>query len=513
MNKLFAVLSVLAYLVLVGVALWFGALNQDEGWYLYAARLVDEGQMPYRDFFFTQGPFLPYVYAAFGSVWKTFGLLGARSFTAILGLFALLFATGLARLLVPPGRRTTAALMTFMLLGTNLYHLYYTTIPKTYALGSLLLLSGSYVLALALTTSFPKVLSRLLLLVAGVAMGCAAGVRTSLVFVPFIMGVALLLTWRRHGLAWLAFGLGALLAGTVVYGPFLFSDAAREGLLAANSYHMEREGSSIVWLVGSLSRLVRWYAPIFICFGLALSFPSRNHLSSEKTDDVKSEREFMLRSLFFSFLVVWGVQMLAPFPYEDYHVPLMPFLALVTVSLFVNHLPDRINQWRALLLVLGLTWCMAFSSPLLQEWMTNGQDRLWTRKREQSALAHLRTVAQDIEALDPHGTELLTQDLYLAIETGRKVPKGLEMGPFSRLTDDEWVQLLDHPTAPIAALSGYSFAIEVPSCRERDFDTQMKYWQLVSKHYDRVACVENFGQNSTPLMILRRKVEQANDGK
>ena len=34
-------------------AVWWGALNQDEGWYLYAAQLVREGRFPYHDFFFT----------------------------------------------------------------------------------------------------------------------------------------------------------------------------------------------------------------------------------------------------------------------------------------------------------------------------------------------------------------------------------------------------------------------------------------------------------------------------
>ena len=42
-------------------AVWWGAVNQDEGWYLYASRLVGEGKLPYRDFFFTQGPVLPMI--------------------------------------------------------------------------------------------------------------------------------------------------------------------------------------------------------------------------------------------------------------------------------------------------------------------------------------------------------------------------------------------------------------------------------------------------------------------
>ena len=55
------IFSVVAAAILAVAAVWLGALNQDEGWYLYAANLVSEGKMLYRDFFYTQGPLLPLV--------------------------------------------------------------------------------------------------------------------------------------------------------------------------------------------------------------------------------------------------------------------------------------------------------------------------------------------------------------------------------------------------------------------------------------------------------------------
>ena len=41
---------------------YVGRLNRDEGWYLYASRLVYEGEVPYRDFAFFQMPLSPYLY-------------------------------------------------------------------------------------------------------------------------------------------------------------------------------------------------------------------------------------------------------------------------------------------------------------------------------------------------------------------------------------------------------------------------------------------------------------------
>ncbi len=59
-----AVATFAVCLVLTAANLYYGELNQDEGWYLYAARMVSEGQMPYRDFAFTQGPVMALVYSA-----------------------------------------------------------------------------------------------------------------------------------------------------------------------------------------------------------------------------------------------------------------------------------------------------------------------------------------------------------------------------------------------------------------------------------------------------------------
>ena len=131
-----------ACLCLVFAAVFMGGLNQDEGWYLYAANLVAEGKMPYRDFFFTQGPLLPFVYAPFSFVWDAHGIAGARVFTVAVGLAGVCLALHLAGRLALGGTARTTRLLTFLLLGCNLYHVYYLSVPKTYALASVFVLSG-----------------------------------------------------------------------------------------------------------------------------------------------------------------------------------------------------------------------------------------------------------------------------------------------------------------------------------------------------------------------------------
>ena len=505
--KIFWALAVFAFVVLGAAAVWLGGLNQDEGWYLYAANLVAEGKTLYKDFFYTQGPFMPRFYKSFTWVWAAWGLLGARVFTLTLGVAGIGFATGLARHLAPEGRKSEAELVTFMLLGCNLYHLYYVAIPKTYALAAMFVMMGFFLLAVGKKKIFQ--------LGAGLVLAYAAGTRVSLGVLLCVVGLWLLCARQWNRLIW--FCVGGFSGLALVYGPYLLDAYAFEGLVAAQQYHAARGGFDFVWAVGSLSRLVRWYLPVFIVLGLGVGLKSKLGAVVVQRNDENSTVRLPTTTttiLLWGFLAVFAVQMLAPFPYEDYQVPIMGLLAVYAAVNFTkneNLLPSTFNLQPLtfnLLLVLGLCFANSFGSPLLEKWMTNGQDRFWSLKKEKCEMAQLRDVARRIEAQDPGGKTLLTQDLYLAIETGRTVPKGLEMGPFAMLTDEEWKKLLTE-TAPteckIAALSGYAFAIEPPVCNERSVEKQMECWALLKRNYKLVDREEHFGQNATTLLMLKRK--------
>lgn len=499
--------AIFAAIVLSIAAVWLGGLNQDEGWYLYAANLVAEGQMPYRDFFYTQGPQMLDVYRSFTWVWKMWGLIGARVFTLLIGLAGIVLSVILARRLAPESRRNEAALVTALLLGCNLYHLYYLAIPKTYALASLFVIIGFLFLTMRSRQQTALAVG------AGIFLACAAATRISLGTILPVVALWLVFARRWKDLA--AFCAGALISLMLTYGPFLLNSKAFAGLVAAQQYHAARGGFDLVWSVGSLSRLVRWYLPVFVVLGLGMAGRKVKVKGAiERSEIAEGLREQWngLNLLLFSFLAVFVVQMLAPFPYEDYQVPIMGLLAVYAAVTFVsvnsNTQTLKHSNTLSLLLVLGLCFANSFGSPLLEKWMTNGQDRFWSLKKEKSELAQLRDVARRIEAQDPGGKTLLTQDIYLAIETNRKVPKGLEMGPFAMMTDAEWKKLLTE-SAPaecaIAALSGYTFAIEPPVCTERSVDKQLEYWSLLKKKYELVDQEEAFGQNATTLLILKRR--------
>ena len=501
-------------------AVWWGSLNQDEGWYLYAAQLVHDGKLPYRDFFFTQGPTMPFVYSVLSPLWRSVGsplqgLLGGRVVTALFGFAAILAAVALVRSLVPSTRRGLAGLTVFSLLGCNLYHLYFTTIPKTYALGGLFVMAGFLMLVRGLKSAVP-IVGKVALFASGLSLAFASGTRISLILILPVTGILLLIRFGTFRWSFLWFGLGGAAGLFLTYGLFALDPPSLRTLLAAQSYHAARGGFDPFFALGSVSRLIRGYAALGV-LGVAAPFLACAGRESATTDEAA---RVTLWALAGGFLAVFLLQLSAPFPYDDYQVPIMGMLTVAVAVWFVRsraaepgaHLREA---WFVVLVACGIS----FVSPLLQEWATYAQDRFWSQKKEKTELAKLREVGREIECLDPGGKTLLTQDLYLAIETGRTVPPGLEMGPFSYFPDwptdkaralhvmnrELLSELLESAPCPLAACSGYAFAVTAPSCSETPFDEQKRFFGLLKKNYELADTAAKFGQNATTLLMLKRR--------
>ena len=488
------VLAGVVALFTVVFAVWWGGVNQDEGWYLYAARLVGEGKVPYRDFFFTQGPILPYMY----SVLPIHGLLSGRLATLAFSAFSVLVSIAFARRLVGRERRGVVSLTVFALLVCNLYHMYFTSIPKTYALGTLFVMLGFLLL------------SRGWNFLSAVSFAFASGTRISLVLILGVVGTGLLVS-RFRQLHWLWFGLGGLFGLFLVYGFFAMDPKSLKGLLAAQAYHAGRGGFDPFFAVGAVSRLVRGYLAMGAVMFTAVAIGKSVGLDGDApADRAESLRLRWMAGL--GFAAVFLLQLSAPFPYDDYQVPLMPILAVLVAVPFANRVSDHGVAMRYWFPVLVSGMC-AFGSPLMQEWMTDGQDRFWALKKERSELAQMRDVARRLEKMDPGGKTILTQDVYLAVEMGRKVPDGLEMGPFSYFPDisteeaesvnvmntERMERLLMSAPCRLAAFSGYGFAIGVPKGTETPKERQSRFRAILDGAYRKVDSVPRFGQNHTAL--------------
>jgi hypothetical protein len=214
------------------------------------------------------------------------------------------------------------------------------------------------------------------------------------------------------------------------------------------------------------------------------------------------------------------VHLAAPFPYDDYQVPLYPLFAALVTAVWTRLLPDA-PRWRTALAAGALAAALlaAFASPMLQGWMVIGRDRIWWRLRPQPALLQLREAGQAIRALASGSDELLTQDVYLAVETGLRVPRGLELGPFSyypalstekarllHVVNDPLLEdILAQTPARAAAMSGYSFVMAAPEVRKLDEAVQQRWWDLLAARFELVQTVPDFGQGPTALQLYQRR--------
>ena len=104
-------------------------------------------------------------------------------------------------------------------------------------------------------------------------------------------------------------------------------------------------------------------------------------------------------------------------------------------------------------------------------------------------------------------------------EMGRKVPEGLEMGPFSYFPEmsteeaealhvmngERMEKLLDSAPCELAAYSEYGFAIEVPKGTRTPVEVRRRFGDMVGKKYRRVGMERHFGQNHTWLQYFKRR--------
>ncbi len=479
----------------------------------------------YRDTAFSQGPVMPYVYAAARPVVERWGLGGGRVFTAVLGMAATLLAAALAARLTPRPWKSAAALVAFVLLACNVYHSYFTTVVKTYSLSGLLIVAGVYVLTHVGTRRGVWAAAG-----AGIVLALAAGVRLSAgVLLPLAFLYLLVDGYHARYRLSAAFALGSLITLMLVFTPFILLDAESTRFWLIE-YHTLRWTDSVlaalVFKAGFLSRFVQAY---FVAFGVGLFLVTwwwvGRRVPAKDVEDGGNRFPVLLWS---AAGAVTFVHLAAPFPYDDYQVLIMPVVSAALAAGLVNRLVRSRHEQdgdgsltapvlhTAVLVVFAASVFAAFSSPLNQDWAVRERDRIWWRLKDVSDLGQLRAAGAWIAERTAPDDRLLTQDLYLAVEAGRAVPYGLEMGPFSYFPDwpreraerlgvlnrDMMMELIQTTDAPVAAFSGYGLAIASPEVKELSTDEQDALWAAVRDRYREVHAIPHFGQAGTTLKLL-----------
>jgi len=473
--KLRAILLWTAATLLLCGAVWLVPLNQDEGWYLLAARRVWQGLIPYKDFTFTQGPVLPFVYAPATPLVRAFGLLGGR-------LLQVLFS--LATLAVLRRNLDERDFPLLLALFCIPFQMQFLLTIKTYALAALFLSLGAHF--------WLKQTNRSLALSA-FFFALAAGTRISLGFFFLPLFLSLLGRPRERPRGSLAvFTLTGLATLSALFAPFLFWNAD-SFFFQTIGFHQARDiGIALLFRAGSLLRWIQaWLPALLMCAALR-----------------RPRFQCVDRALFIGVLGTGLMHLFTPFPYDEYQTPLYPVLLL-----WLFRQPDmeklRPHAPRIILAVL----LFSISSPRLHSWIPASHDRLWHSISPETELQQLRRVGRDLKNRLPAGAILFTPDSYLAIESGLEVPRGLEMGPFSFSPDGTRAELLslEQITDRLArsdavAFSQYLF-VRSPEVQPMSHEDAAELRRLIAEQFNLVSMEEAFGQGGTTLQIGLRRTE------
>lgn len=323
-------LVALAYLVR-------GRINFDEGWYLYAARLVYGGEIPYRDFAYTQTPLLPYVYglpqALLSSLW-------------VGRITSLVLATaGLGMLVVVVRRlaRPLTAVLTALLVAAVPPVVYFLTITKTYALSFALFAAT----LLALTSGRPQRIRYPLAVAAASAMTLTRSAGAGLAATVFVFCLVTAESWAvRRNVVLTAAGFVAALGAFILAAPA----SAMWNLIGYHQQLWDGVGfrTRLSEVLGRLPEWFSWYAVASIVILLAVvlavvSRPTRAYCRSQGAIGVGAV----------GVITFLGLQLAASqFNPVEYAAPVYPVavaLALVVIDRFLVDgeivLPGAARRW------------------------------------------------------------------------------------------------------------------------------------------------------------------------
>jgi hypothetical protein len=390
-----------------------GRINADEGWYLYAGRLVWRGELPYGDFAFTQMPLMPYLYGVVQSVAPS--LVLGRIVSVILA------TCGLA-LLVRASRRTggnASALVVALLCVSGTMSLYNLTISKTYAL---VLLCFAATFAALTSSARPE---RALPLACAAAWAATLARTSSL---PLTVIVIVFCLWRAPSTRTRIHVAAVAAGGTLLAGAFVLADFtnARFDLL---TFHQ------LLWYDASAStridtvvteRVPEWFgdypiasASTLIALVLVFVLPRARALLREHP----SLAVMALGAVGYLALQLPAGQ----FAPVEYAAPMVPVLFAVTVPVILRSIGPVVTtsiRRGVALGVLAVTVVVALVHPA--PW-----DHL-VRPASSGGILHQQDVGALVREHTRDGDEVLAMWAQpIALASGRDFAPDVTLGPFS----------------------------------------------------------------------------------
>jgi hypothetical protein len=494
----------LIYLGLGSVLVYRGRVTGDEGWYLAAAKSVQEGRVPYQDFLFTQMPLMPYAYAAALHLVGV-ELTSGRWVSMLLGAGAIVATAGACH----RAAGSVAALVAAALLVLNRNVLYACCSVKTQSLTMFL---TAVALWFAAGVNVPPQVGSLrstrpngsLLRSAGALVAMNLAVLTRLSMLPALVALWAHAIWVHRGRPRL---LVAGLACNGVVAGLIASALSSEGRFwfGVLGFHREYYGNA------------RWEPPYFVefvkgtvanqlvvlsLFTWAAVVRYRRQKGARAPHTKPGAQAAFLLLVLTCYLGTTLLHATRPIAYPIYQVSNVDFAVVFGAVIMEDSLRRR-SRNAALWLGAGVILSALATMPL-QECPIDVKGA-GSPARSVEARRILRQLAVP-------GDRLLTFQTELSLGTGLSLLPGLEMSEFSffpSMSDGRARHLhVVNRRGLREALSGRAarFLCFTP----RDFvimaagdDAELR--SLIDESYEFLTSVESYGQFSEPLIIARAR--------
>jgi hypothetical protein len=394
----------------------FDGLNVDEGFYGIAARAITQGDLPYRDFGYSQPPVLPLVN---GAVMRLigFGLVQQRSANGLWGALALGLCAWLA------ARRTRPLVGLLMALAFSLWPpwMYFIHLGKAYALTSLAAVVAAWVFL-----QWPRTSRKHLFLSALAALGIGCRLASA----PYFLALWLAAFWdggrpsAREALRTVAELVGLL---AVVFLPLwlIAPESTVFWLFRFPASSLQHVGGRLGWTEIFLQAPACWMLVLLsVAFARRRPWPRRPAILAAAA----------VLALATNLLPTGGL--------AEYSVPFLLPLALALILVVA----DFVHAWS----FPGRAWLVAALVAIhLGANPIGNIIQSGTRRGNVASLCLPRVVPDYdfglpnrsariralVDQLLPPGQPHIGPNLIPALETNRPVPRNLSMGPFSVTRD------------------------------------------------------------------------------
>jgi len=476
--------STVLFLVNSTVFSFWGQINADEGWYLYASKLVYSGLLPYKDFAFTQTPLLPYVYGLPQIFFPQSIYLG-RITSIVFSTIAFILSITIAKKF---GGKT-AATITALLGATFTYGIYYQSIVKTYSLTTFLFMLAFFVLPAKPQHTWKSILAVIFVLLASFTRLSAIFFATPVIVYAFISSNSRdRLIISAACLFVLVYFLSFVLRNT---------DSALWGLIL---HHSMQWGD--LTIMEQVSQILSFRIPaLIIVFLFYIILWGTLTLTSLKQAKNSTKPFWVLLTVTTGLLLFTIPNLISGGFYTEYFVPFVFVSFPITGIVYAKTYPNQGKYLKAFI-NLALLFAIIFG-------FIRGGNSFIDTSGGSSPIEETRKVASHVSKnSDPSDQIFVLEALWLAVESNRQVLPNMTMAQFSyydvetakakRLHLVNSQMIFDHiktKTPKLVILTEIDWDILMSTSRYENIQ------QALEENYLLIYSQDNFGQHNDHIDI------------